>query len=299
MVWDLYGSGAGVDIPVVSQIPEVSATYTVPPNHFSGATSHITVIPDTQSVGPSSTFSLQMAHSTMVPHVTTIPTGNVVVSQAPIGTPLSSRPIMSLPPGYHALNPSTAIPTQVPSRVSGLFVPPGYNVATGFVPTPSQVLSGGSYPPFPGGSGPSGSNPIGSTHHPFTSGYQIPIGGKSNVGGYPPLGGQPQVGLYNPLYGHNTSGSLAHLWNLLAQGNPQSSGGNSLKETLLYPLTRASHIWVLWVPLGVHTFSLVSLFKGTFPTNPTLWATCLHILGRICQDTPRTCRLLTVLLVYR
>jgi hypothetical protein len=110
-VQDLYGSGAGDDIPFVSQIPEVSATYMVPPNHFSGVASHITVVPDTQSIGHSSTFSFQMAHSTMVPHVTTIPIRNVVVSQAPIGTPLSSRPIPSLPPGYHALNPSTAIPT--------------------------------------------------------------------------------------------------------------------------------------------------------------------------------------------
>jgi hypothetical protein len=87
----------------------------------------------------------------MVPHVMTIPTGNVVVNQAPIGMPLSSRPILSLPLGYHTLNPSTIIPTQVPSRVSGLFVPLRYNTATGFVPTPSQVLSGGSHPPFPRG----------------------------------------------------------------------------------------------------------------------------------------------------
>jgi hypothetical protein len=234
-VRDLYDLGVGPDTPVISQLPETSVTYTIPLDHFSGTTSNITVIPDTQSVGPSSNFSLQMAHSTMVPHVTTIPTRNVVVNQAPIGTPLSSRPIPSLPPGYHSLNPSTAIPTQVPSRVSGLFVPPGYNVVVSFVPTPSQVLSRGSYPPFPGGSGPSGSNPIGSTHHPFTSGYQIPIGGKSHVGGYPPLGGQPQVGLYNPLYGHNTSGSLAQLWNLLSQRNPQSSGGKQPQVTSFVP----------------------------------------------------------------
>jgi hypothetical protein len=111
MVRDLYESGESVDIPVVSQIPAVSVTYIVPPNQFSGPTNHITVILDTQSIGPSLTFSLHMAHSTMVPHVMTIPTKNVVVSQAPIGTPLSSRPIPSLPPGYHALNPSTDIPT--------------------------------------------------------------------------------------------------------------------------------------------------------------------------------------------
>jgi hypothetical protein len=153
----------------------------------------------------------------MVPHIMTIPTGNVVVSQDPIGKPLSSRPTASLPPRYCTLNPSTAIPTDVPSRFFGLFVPPRYNVVVSFVPTPSQVLSKGSYPPFSRGSSPSGSNPIGSTHHPLTSGYQIPIGGKYIVGWYPPLEGQPQFGLYNPLYGQNTSGSLAHILNLLAQ----------------------------------------------------------------------------------
>jgi hypothetical protein len=88
---------------------------------------------------------------------------------------------------------------------------------------------------FPRGFGPSGSNPIGNTHHPFTSGYQIPVGGKSNIRGYPPLGGQPQVGLYNSLYGHNTSGSLSHLWNLLAQGNPQSSRGKQLQSNPFIP----------------------------------------------------------------
>jgi hypothetical protein len=135
------------------------------------------------------------------------------------------------------MNSSIAILTQVPSEVSGLFVPPMYNAAAGFVPTPSQVLSEGSYLAFLGGSIPSGSNPIGSTHYSFTFGYQIPIGGQSQAGGQPQfggqnqigsqpqLGGQPQVGACNPLYGHNTSRSLAQLWNFLSQGNLQSSGG--------------------------------------------------------------------------
>jgi hypothetical protein len=148
----------------------------------------------TQSVGPSSTFSLQMAHSTMVPYATTIPTGNVVVNQAPIGTPLSSRPIPSLPPGYHSLNPSTVIPTQVPSGVSGFSIPPEYNAATSFVPTPSQVLSGGSYPPFHGGSDPSGSNPIGSTHHMFILVIRFPLEGNLMLGGNFNLGGKLKLG---------------------------------------------------------------------------------------------------------
>jgi hypothetical protein len=237
-VRDLYGNlGASPDRPTTSQVPETSVTYMVPLDHFTGTTSNVTTISNQILIGSHSIPTLQMAHSTMVPQATVIPTKNVVVSQAPIGTPLPSRPNPSFPPGYRALNSSIAIPTQVPSEVSGLFVPPGYNVVVGFVPTPSQVLSGGSYPPFLGGYGPSGSNPIGGTTHSFTSGYQIPIGGQSQAGGkpqfggqtqigaQPQLGGQPQVGAYNPLYGQNTLGSLAQLWNLLSQGNPQSSGG--------------------------------------------------------------------------
>jgi hypothetical protein len=94
-VQELYRLGIGVDTLVVSQLPKTSITYTIPLDHFIGMTiSSITpsIGLNMQYVGPSSTISLQMAHSRMVPHVATIPTGNVVVSQAPIGTPLSSRP---------------------------------------------------------------------------------------------------------------------------------------------------------------------------------------------------------------
>jgi hypothetical protein len=131
----------------------------------------------------------------MIPHATTIPTENTVVTQAPISTPLSSRPIPSLPLGYYALNISIPIPTRVPSRFFGVFIPPRYNVANGFILTPSQVLSGGSYPHFIGGSSPSGSNPIGGTStQSFTSGYQILVGGKSYPGGKPQFGSQTQIG---------------------------------------------------------------------------------------------------------
>jgi hypothetical protein len=86
MVWDLYGAGIGVDAPI---------TYTVPLNHFTSTTTFSTtssIGPNKSSVGPRSTFSLQMAHSTMVPHVPTIPAGNAVVSQAAIVTPITPRP---------------------------------------------------------------------------------------------------------------------------------------------------------------------------------------------------------------
>jgi hypothetical protein len=51
-----------------------------------------------------------MAHSTMVPQAMTISTGNVVITQAPIGTPLSFIPNTLLPPGYNALNTSIVTP---------------------------------------------------------------------------------------------------------------------------------------------------------------------------------------------
>jgi hypothetical protein len=102
---------------------------------------------------------------------------------------------------------------------------------------PTQVLPGGSYPPFLGGYSPSGSNPVGGTSHSFTSGYQIPVGGQpqprgkpqfggqTQIGTQPQLGGKSQVGVLNFLYGQNTLGSQSHIWNLLSQENPQSSEG--------------------------------------------------------------------------
>jgi hypothetical protein len=243
-VRDLYGTlGMSSNQPMASQMPETFVTYTVPLDHFTGTTSNVTTVSDQLLVGSHSILPLQMAHSTMVPQATTVSTGNVVITQAPIGTPLPLRPNPSLPPGYNALNTSIAIPTQNPSRGSRLFVPPGYNVASQFVPTPTQVLSGGPYvppPPLFGGSnhpGPSGSNPVGGTSHSVTSGFQIPVGGQPQVGGkpqfggqpqiggQPQLGGKPQVGGHNPVYGQNIPVLQSQPWNLPFQGNQQPSGG--------------------------------------------------------------------------
>jgi hypothetical protein len=107
MVRDLYGAGIGVDTPI---------TCTVTLNHFTSTTLFTTtpsVGPNTSSVGPRSTFPLHMAHSTMVPHILTIPVGNAVVSQVAIRTPVTQRPTSSLPFGYRALNFTTATTTQV------------------------------------------------------------------------------------------------------------------------------------------------------------------------------------------
>jgi hypothetical protein len=98
-----------------------------------------------------------MAHSTMVPHVATIPTDNVVVSQAPIGTPLSSRPSSSLPLGYKALNPFVVNTTQV-TPISSI---------------PLQQ---------PGGTSLGGYNPSSGTGQSFTSYFQIP-GTQPHAGG--------------------------------------------------------------------------------------------------------------------
>jgi hypothetical protein len=264
-VRDLYDNlGASPDQPMASQMPETSVTYTVPLDHFTGTTSSVTTISDQLLVGSHSILPLQMAHSIMVPQATTFSTGNVVITQAPIGTPLPPRPNPSLPPGYRALNTSIAIPTQVPSRGSGLFVPPGYNVASQFVPTPAQILSGGPYvppPPLLGGShhpGPSGSNPVGGTSHSITSGFQIPVGGQPQAGGkpqfggqpqigaQPQLGGKPQVGVHNPIYGQNVH--LCYKLNLgifLSKEIYNRLGGNILKSILLYPLTSVNRIQVL------------------------------------------------------
>jgi hypothetical protein len=147
------------------------------------------------------------------PHLPMIPTKNVVISLAPIGTPLPSRPNPSLPPGYRAMNDFVSIPTQAPSIH---FFFPGYNVVVGFFPTPTQVLSRGIYVPPPsllGRFGPNSSNQFGCTIHPFTFRYHIIVrvqpqaggkpqcGNQAQIGSQTQLGGQPQLGVHNPLYG--------------------------------------------------------------------------------------------------
>jgi hypothetical protein len=162
MVWDLYGIGIGVD---------ASITYTVPLNHFAGTTIFSTtpsIDPNTSFVGPRSIFSLQMAHSTMVPHISTIPAGNALVSQSAISTPISPRPSSSLPFGYRELNSSATTTTQVMLGIS----------------IPIQQLRG---------TGLGGLNPFSSIDQSFTYGSQIP-GTLPQDGGHPPTGGQLPFG---------------------------------------------------------------------------------------------------------
>jgi hypothetical protein len=160
LVRDLYGTGEGADAPF---------SYTVPPNHFTGTTTFTatpTVGPNIPSVGPRSTIPLQTTHSTMALHILTIPAGNAVVNQAPIGTPATPRP--TLPFGFSALNASATTTAQ----------------------TTTQIVLGSSIPiQQPGGTGLGGSNPIGGTGPSLTSGFQIP-GTLPQTGGHPPSGGQ-------------------------------------------------------------------------------------------------------------
>jgi hypothetical protein len=138
-----------------------------------------------------------MAHSTMVPNTTTIPIGNTVASQALISTPLSPRLTPSLPPRYHVLNASIPIPSQVPSGASRVFSPPRHNPVVGFILTLPQPPSRGSYPPFIGGTDPSGiTQSFTPNYHILVSGHfnhrgQTPPRSQTHIGTQPPVGGQP------------------------------------------------------------------------------------------------------------
>jgi hypothetical protein len=210
LVRDLYGTGEGDNAPF---------SYTVPPNHFTGTTTFTAtppIGPNIPSVGPRSTIPLQTAHSTMVPHIPTIPVDNAVVNQAPIGTPITPRP--TLPFGFRALNASTTTTAQ----------------------TTTQVILGSSIPiQQPGGIGLGGPNPLGGTDQSFTSGSQIsrtlpqagghpPTRGQIPFGGHPHAGGQPQFGVYHQPHGQNLS-AAPNPWNILFKGNPQFLTGKNAR----------------------------------------------------------------------
>jgi len=92
IVRDLYGNlGASPNQPMASQMPRTSVTYTVPLDHFTDTTTSVTTVSNQLLVGSHLILPLQMAHY-IVPQATTAFTGNVVVTEAPIGTPLPSRP---------------------------------------------------------------------------------------------------------------------------------------------------------------------------------------------------------------
>jgi hypothetical protein len=216
LVRDLYGTGEGAD---------ASFSYTVPPNHFNGTTTFTATptvgpnIPPVGSnvpfVGPRPTIPLQTAHSTMAPHIPTIPAGNAVVNQTPIGTPVTPRP--NLPFGFRALNASATTTAQ----------------------TTTQIIPGSSIPiQQPGGTVLGAPNPIGHTGQSFTSSPQIPgtlpqagghppTGGQIPFGGHPHVGGQPQVRVHHQPQGKNVS-AAPNPWSIPFQGNPHASTGQTV-----------------------------------------------------------------------
>jgi hypothetical protein len=147
-----------------------------------------------------------------------------------------------------------------------------------------------------GGFGPSGSTPIGGSTPSFTSGYQIPVGGNITLGGKLNLEVKPKLGHHphledNPrlediihLWTEHSPGSLAQYWNLLIQGNPQSSGGKQPQVSSFIPpssgqsyLGSSNPIW------GSNVQSSVP-FQGNIPNqyNPMGYMpphTRLNLLG--------------------
>jgi hypothetical protein len=161
------------------------------------------------------TIPLQTAHSTIAPHILTVPAGNAVVNQTLIGTPVTPRP--NLPFGFRALNASATTTAQ----------------------TTTQIIPGSSIPTQqPGGTILGGSNPIGNTGQYFTSGPQIlgtlpqtgghpPTGGKIPFEGHPHAGGQPQVGVHHQPQGQTVS-VAPNPWSIPFQGNPHASTGQTV-----------------------------------------------------------------------
>jgi hypothetical protein len=105
------------------------------------------------------TIPLQTAQSTIVPHIPTIPAGNPVITQTPIGTPITPRP--NLPFGFRELNASATTTAQATA----------------------QITTGSSIPiQQPGGTALGGPNPIDNIGQLFTTGPQIPGTPASNWG---------------------------------------------------------------------------------------------------------------------
>jgi hypothetical protein len=230
-----------------------------------------------------------MAHSTMVPHTMIIPARNMVASQAPIGKPLSSKPISSLPLGYNTLNASIPIPTQVPFGAFGVFTSLGYNVASGSIPTPPSSSLEGLICLLWGYLAQVAPLPLAYLlHHSllviiFSLGGNVTLGGKLNLEVKPKLGHHPHLEENSHLEDitHNmditSSDHYPSIGTFSSKEIHNHLGGNNLKLDLSYPLVWASHISVLPIPFRVQMFNLVSLSKGTSLISTTLWATCLHM----------------------
>jgi hypothetical protein len=85
-----------------------STAYTILLDHFTSMTNNVVTISNQLLVGSHTILPIQLASSTMVQQATLVSVGSVVITQAPIGTPLMLISNPSLTTGYHALNTSIA-----------------------------------------------------------------------------------------------------------------------------------------------------------------------------------------------
>jgi hypothetical protein len=90
--------------PLTSHTPMNSTAYTVPLDHFTGMTSNVVIVSDQLLVGSHTIIPLQLSSSTMVPQAMHVSLRSEAITQDPIGTLLSLRSNLSLPPRYNALN---------------------------------------------------------------------------------------------------------------------------------------------------------------------------------------------------
>jgi hypothetical protein len=137
-----------------------------------------------------------------------------------------------LPPGYHALNDSIPIPTQIPSGTPSVSTPSGHHLFLVFILKLPRPPSRGSLPSLIGGTNPSG------TIQSFTPNYQIFVGGHFHPRGQIPIGTQPSIGGKTPAtapIGQNIPAYLAQYWNYLIQNNPHTTGEQQPQTTSFIP----------------------------------------------------------------
>jgi hypothetical protein len=132
--WDIFGSGAGVDINVTPKMPKTSDPDAIP-----FTTTYYFLGSDAPPVYNTLTIPLQTVHYTMVPDTTHPHTVITAASQAPIGMPLSPRFTPTLPPIFHALNASIPTPTQIPFGTPDISTPSGHHHVPGFIPDTSST----------------------------------------------------------------------------------------------------------------------------------------------------------------
>jgi hypothetical protein len=128
---------------LASQTLMTFTTYTIPLDQFTGTTSNVVMVPDQLLIGSHLIIPLQIANPTMVPQVMTVSTGNVVITQGPIGMPLCLDQIHHFPLGIMILIiPFLFIPRIYPEGLTILFLLGIMLLVTLFLQLPSFYLGG-------------------------------------------------------------------------------------------------------------------------------------------------------------